>query len=148
MNEQIKTLMDEELVRELEKLKTKDPGSQEYLEALSAIERLNEMALNNEKVDLEFTEKRELRIFNNGRADEELRLKEAEEERLREDSRRQKREFWVKLGTDIGIAAASMAFFGAQWILGYTFEKNGTYTSTTFKEMRQKAFNILLRKKS
>lgn len=147
MNEDITKLIDEELVRELEELESLDPGDKEYLEALAAIERLHKLKLEAEKVDLEYTEKRENRIINNGRADEELRLREAEEARALAEQKNRKKEFWIKLAADAGTTVAALAFFGLQWAAGYIFEEKGTYTSTTFKEVRQKAFGTLFRRK-
>lgn len=143
----IPEMIDEELVRELNRLKTLQAESKEYHDTLNAIGRLHEMKLDAEKVELEFDEKREKRLLDSGRADEELRLREAEERRLQDQAANERKEFWIKLATDAGILVVNLAFFAAQFSRGYKFEKDGTYTSTTFREVRQKAFNSLFKRK-
>ncbi len=139
--------IDEEISRGLNKLKTLDQASKEYKEALEAISRLHEMKLDTEKVELDYAAKREKTQLDAGRADEELRLKEAEEERLRDQAKAERREFWIKLGVDAGLMIANLGFFVLQFKRGYEFEKDGTFTSTTFREVRQKAFSSLFKRK-
>ena len=139
--------IDKEISRGLNKLKTLEQGSKEYKEALEAISRLHEMKLDAEKVELDYAAKREKTQLDAGRADEELRLKEAEEERLRDQAKTERREFWIKLGVDAGLMIANLGFFALQFRRGYKFESTGAYTSTTFKEARQKAFSSLFKRK-
>lgn len=139
--------IDEEIARGLEKLNKLELQSEEYKKALEAVSRLHEMKLDAEKVELDYAAKREKTQLDAGRADEELRLKEAEEERLRDQAKAERREFWIKLATDAGLLVANLGFFALQFRRGYQFEKDGAFTSTTFKEVRQKAFSSLFKKK-
>ena len=147
MDENISNLIDEELVRELEKLKSLKPESEEYKKTLDAVKRLHEMKLDSVKIELEDSVKREKLAYDNGRADEEIRLKEAEEMRLQESQQREKKEFWIKTALDTGLVALNLLFFGFQFRKGYRFEEQGTYTSSTFREVRQRAFNTLFKRK-
>ena len=139
--------IDEEIGRGLDKLKSLKPGTTEYRDTLGTVEQLHKMKLEAEKVELDYQAKREKLQLDAGRADEELRLKEVEEERQQNQAKAERIEFWVKLAADAGILIANLAFFGAQFKKGYKFEANGAYTSTTFKEARQKAFSSLFKRK-
>lgn len=146
MEDKIPSMIDEELIRELNKLKTLSPDSKEYHDCLKAIEALHEMKLDSEKVELEFKERLEKRLLDSGRADEELRLKEAEERRLRDQAEAEKKQFWIGKAIDGAVLAVNLAFFALQFRRGYKFEKDGCLTSTTFREVRQRAFNLFKHK--
>lgn len=146
MDEHIPEKVDEEIIRNLEKLKSMDPDDKEYKDTLEAITRLHDMRLEYDKVDLDYRAKREKLQLDSGRSDEELRLKEAEEERLQEQARREKKEFIIKMAVDGGVAIVNLLFIAAWFHKGLKFEQNGMLTSTTFKELRQKTFGIFKRK--
>lgn len=147
MDEKIPNMIDDEILRQLEKLKTLKPESKEYHDTLNAIGRLHDMKLDSEKVELEFNEKREKRLLDSGRADEELRLKEAEEKRLQDQAVNERKQFWIRLAADTGILIVNLAFLGIQFKRGFKFEKDGVLTSTTFREIRGKAFGSLFKRK-
>lgn len=139
--------IDDEIKRGLDKLKSLKPGTTEYRDVLGTVDQLHKMQLEADKVELDYQAKREKMQLDAGRADEELRLKEAEEERQQNQAKAERREFWIKLAADAGILVANLAFFGVQFKRGYQFEAKGAYTSTTFKEARQKAFSSLFKRK-
>lgn len=143
----ISNMIDEEEIRGLNKLKTLEQGSEEYKKALEAVSRLHEMKLDAEKVELDYAAKREKTQLDAGRADEELRLKEVQEDRQRDQAKAERREFWIKLATDAGLLIANLGFFAIQFKKGYQFERDGALTSTTFREVRQKAFGSLFKRK-
>lgn len=147
MNEKIPNMLDEELIRDLERLKSLDPEDKEYRDALESIQKLHGMRLDSEKVELDYAAKREKTQLDSGREDEALRLKEAEEKRMQDQALAERKEFWIKLVADAGILVINLAFFAIQYRRGFRFEQTGSLTSSTFKEVRQKAFANMFKRK-
>ena len=114
--------------------------------SLESVGRLHGLKLEAEKVELDYKARREKTQLDAGRSDEELRLKEAEEERMRDQAKDESKRFWIRLAADAGILVANLVFLAVQFGKGYRFEKDGTYTSTTFKEMRTKALGNLFKR--
>ena len=138
MEDKVLEKVEKEATRCLEQLSKLKPGSEDYKATLDAVQHLQTMRLDDTKVEPDYAAKREKTQLDAGRADEELRLKEAEEKRMAERERLERRRDLLRIGVDVGMALLNLGFFAIQIRKGYKFEENGTYTSTTFREARQK----------
>ena len=146
MDERIPEQIDNEVIRYLEELKDLEPGTEEYKNVMNALERLYNLRLDYDRVDLDYRAKREKIQLDSGRNDEELRLKEMEAENALEKDQQDRKQYWIKMAVEGGIALLNIVILVSQFNKGFKFEKDGTLTSTTFKEFRQRAFGNLFRK--
>lgn len=133
MDEQIGTKLDEEIVRLQNKLKSMTPGAKEYQEVTEELRLLYQMRLEGVKAEWDYDEKRERRITEAGRADEDLRIREHEEALKRDQFDEQKKDRWIRVGIAGVELIVPMIFYGVWMARGFKFETTGTYTSNTFK---------------
>lgn len=123
---EIKTMLEEEIKSQIEDLESLENGSEEKASAIDDLVKLYRLKNEEEKIQLEFEDKRE-------RLNEEIENHE-QEERLK---KRQMDEAVIDRYFRVGIAAAEIILpllFYASWMKkGFKFEEEGTFTSTTFR---------------
>lgn len=123
---EIKMMLEEEIKSQIENLEYLENGSDEKASAIEDLVRLYKLKIEEEKIQLEFEDKRE-------RLNEEIENHE-QEEKLK---KRQLDEQIIDRYFKVGIAAAEIMLpllFYASWMRkGFKFEENGTFTSTTFR---------------
>ena len=123
---EIKTRLEEEIRLQIEDLDSLENGSDEKASAIDDLVKLYKLKIEEEKIQLEFEDKRE-------RLNEEIENHE-QEERLK---KRQMDEAVIDRYFKVGIAAAEIILpllFYASWMKkGFKFEEEGTFTSTTFR---------------
>ena len=133
MSEEIKALLDEEIKAQIENLYSLESGSDEKSTAIDDLVKLYKLKIEENKNELEFDEKRERRLMENGQSDEEIRNHEYEIQLKRDQLAEQVKDRYFRLG----IAAAEIILpliFYASWMRkGFKFEESGTFTSTTFR---------------
>ena len=115
MNKEIIELMESEIVTLIKELSMHDPGSKEYDDITKAIDSLyatlnKEKSLMLEEVKME----KDLELQENVNKDNKLLTA-------------------VKCGIDIAGIVLPLAFYGVWMNRGLEFEKEGSFTSTTFK---------------
>lgn len=119
MDEEIKEMLGEEIKAGLSDLSSLETGSKEKSEAIDDLVKLYKLRIEETKTELDFEKE----------IDEHERSDQAKKEQLSE----QVKDRYFKLG----IAAAELVLplmFYAVWMRrGFQFEKDGTYTSTTFR---------------
>jgi len=119
MDEEIKEMLGEEIKAGLSDLSSLETGSKEKSEAIDDLVKLYKLRIEETKTELDFEKE----------IDEHERSDQAKREQLSE----QVKDRYFKLG----IAAAELVLplmFYAVWMRrGFQFEKDGTYTSTTFR---------------
>lgn len=119
MGEEIKGLLEEEIKSEIENLSSLEAGSQEHSTAVESLAKLYKLKLEEDKSSIEHIEKIDNREID-------INLKRAQMEEAIKD-----RYF------RIGIAAAEivlpLVFYGIWMKRGFAFEKDGTFTSQTFR---------------
>lgn len=146
MNNEIKELLDKEIKSQILDLKNLTTGSKEKSDAVGDLVQLYKLGIEDTKTELEFAERREKRI-----ADDDHFKTEAELKRDQFNENTANRVFDERFQTDqlseqvkdryfrLAIAAAEIILpliFYASWMKkGFKFEKDGTYTSTTFKNL-------------
>lgn len=119
MDEEIKEMLGEEIKAGLSDLSSLETGSKEKSEAIDDLVKLYKLKIEESKAEMDYSKE----------IDEHERSDQAKREQLSE----QVKDRYFKLG----IAAAELVLplmFYAVWMKrGFQFEKDGTYTSTTFR---------------
>jgi hypothetical protein len=122
MEDNVKKLLDEEIVNRFDDLSPMDINSEEYTKAVDSLAKLYKLRLEDEKNKCELEEKRKRRIMDNG--DFKLKEIQANEEKLNR---------YIKLGIEVAGIILPLMFYTAWMNKGFEFEKEGTFTSMTFK---------------
>jgi hypothetical protein len=143
MDEQIGMNFEEEIIRLQKVLNTLKPGTEEYQKVNDELKKQYQMHLDGLKTEWDYDEKREKRINEAGRADEDLRIREHDEALKRDQFDEQKKDRWIRViiaGVELVVP---MVFYGVWMRRGFKFETTGTYTSNTFKGLwnRFRPFN-------
>ena len=130
-NKNIEALLDGEILTRIRELPKFQEGSQEKKNAISELEKL--FALRNDTVRLrvETEEKRE-------KMDEEIAVHVREAQSKEKQLEEQKKDRWFKViiaGVELIVP---IIFYGIWMRRGFKFEKDGTYTSTTFRNLFSK----------
>lgn len=119
MDEEIKEMLGEEIKAGLSDLSSLETGSKEKSEAIDDLVKLYKLKIEESKAEMDY-------------------LKEIDEHERSDQTRREQLSEQVKdRYFKLGIAAAELVLplmFYAVWMKrGFQFEKDGTYTSTTFR---------------
>lgn len=112
MNESIRSKLDAELKRQLEDISQMTVGEEKTSQAISDFTKLYELALDDDKVELECEKTYQDHL--NGRSE-------------------QKKERLVKIGIAAAELILPLAFYAFWMGKGLKFEETGSFTSTTFK---------------
>lgn len=118
--ENVNGLIEEELARAIERMKSLKPEDPAYKSAAEAIATLQKARLEEDKL-----------LFEDRRNGDELALHQMEQENKAEEAKLEKKKFRVRTCLDaaaIVVPAVLYAFFG---IKGFKFEETGTFCSTT-----------------
>ena len=111
MNER-RSILDEVIELELENLSRLDPKSDEYVSHLEALIKLYNLKMSEEKHMTELAEK-------------------TEDRRVQKEENSKDRK--IKIGITISELLVPLIFYGRWMKKGFDFEKDGTFTSTTFR---------------
>lgn len=120
----VDTLLDEEICKRIEDLKTIEAGTEQDKVAVDCVTKLMDRKIEMEKVELEYDERAESR-----ETDAELKVKQMEDE---------KKDRWIKAiltGLSIGIPAC-LTYWGT--VKSFEFEKEGTITTIMGRGFIQK----------
>lgn len=120
----IDTLLNEEICKEIENLKTIEAGTEQHKTAVDCVTKLLDRSIEMDKVTLEYDERAESR-----ETDADLRVKQMEDE---------KKDRWIRnilTGLGIGIPAA-LTVWGT--VKSIEFEKDGTITTIMGRGFIQK----------
>lgn len=108
MADESKTLLEREIEDRIENLKSQVPGAPEDSEAVENLRKLHTMRIEEIKLEMEGKTK----------------AKESKADRIYQ---------WAKLGVDVAGIGLPLIFYGIWMDRGFKFEKDGTFTSTTFR---------------
>lgn len=122
MENDIKRLLENEIESEIKNLADLEPGSKEHAAAVSSLETLYRLNIDETEKDRAFREKCD-RDYNQER---EFRLKDAQ---LKE----QVKDRYIRLGLETAGLVLPLIFYATWMKRGFKFEETGTYTSTTFR---------------
>jgi hypothetical protein len=115
MSKEIKKMLDEEIVNIIADLNDIDEGSEDYSNVVNNLAKLHKLRIDEIKAELELKEKEK---------DLELKKKQAGEQKL---------DRYFKLGVGVAEIVLPLIFYGVWMNKGFEFEKEGTFTSSTFR---------------
>lgn len=119
MGEEIKDLLKEEIKSEIKNLSSLEAGSQEHSTAVKNLAELYKLKLEEDKTSMEYLEKTEMHESEKG-------FKVAQLEESIKDR-------YFRLGIAAAELVLPLMFYGIWMKRGFAFEKDGTFTSQTFR---------------
>lgn len=119
MGEEIKSLLAKEIESEIENLYSLTPGSQEHSAAVESLAKLYKLKLEEDKTSMEYLEKTDMHESDKG-------FKVAQLEESIKDR-------YFRLGIAAAELVLPLMFYGIWMKRGFAFEKDGTFTSQTFR---------------
>lgn len=119
MDGEIKEMLGEEITAELSDLSSLETGSKEKSEAIDDLVKLYKLKIEESKAEMDYLKE----------IDEHERSDQAKREQLSE----QVKDRYFKLGIAAAELVLPLMFYAAWMKRGFQFEKDGTYTSTTFR---------------
>lgn len=119
MDEEIKEMLGEEIKAGLSDLSSLETGSKEKSEAIDDLVKLYKLKIEESKAEMDYLKE----------IDEHERSDQTKREQLSE----QVKDRYFKLGVAAAELVLPLMFYAAWMKRGFQFEKDGTYTSTTFR---------------
>ena len=121
MGEEIKELLEEEIKSEIENLSSLEAGSQQHSAAVENLAKLYKLKIEEDKTSMDYYEKEENR-------NTEIDLKRNQMDEAVKDR-------YFRLGIAAAELILPLMFYGIWMNRGFKFEKDGTYTSQTFRSL-------------
>lgn len=119
MGEEIKELLEEEIKFEIENLGSLEAGSQQHSAAVESLAKLYKLKIEEDKSSMDYDEKKESR-------NTEIYIKRNQMDEAVKDR-------YFRLGIAAAELILPLMFYGVWMNRGFKFEKDGTYTSQTFR---------------
>lgn len=131
MNEEIVEALEGEILNEFEALKKMPAGGDEQKAVVDNIVKLYKMGTEEGKLAVDYEESKERLEMERKQAelDEELKVKQYKKDRLVS---------FLKLGIDACGIVFPLMFYASWMKRGFKFEQEGTFTSTTFRNLFNK----------
>lgn len=131
--EKIEDLLGEEIKNQIQSISSLSAGSAERSKAIDDLTKLYKLRIEETKNNSELDEKRERRLMEKEQYDEGLLDREYEAKFKREQLSEQVKDRYIRLGTAAAELILPLIFYAVWMRRGFKFEKDGTYTSTTFR---------------
>lgn len=119
MGKENRSLLEEEIRTEIERLAELDSGSQEHTTAVESLTKLYKLKLEEDRNSMEYSDKTE-----NRENDRSLKVAQLEEN---------VKDRYIRIGIAAAELILPLMFYGVWMRQGFKFEKDGTFTSTTFR---------------
>lgn len=119
MGEENRSLLEEEIKTEIKRLASLNSGSQEHTTAVDSLTKLYKLKLEEDKNAVEHMEKIE-----NRESDKDYKYAQMDEA---------VKERYIRIGIAAAELIVPVIFYGIWMRRGFEFEKDGTFTSTTFR---------------
>ena len=117
----VKDLLKEELVSEIQAISSMDAGSEEQQKAVDNFNVLYKLNLEQQKIDNDLAHR-----------EKQLDFEASKEEQRIEDEKRNK---YIQWGIDIASLVLPLSLYTKWLSKGFKFEQTGTFTSTTFRDL-------------
>ena len=117
----VKELLKEELVSEIQTISSMDAGSDELQRAVDNFNVLYRLNLEQQKIDNDLAHR-----------EKQLDFDASKEEQRIEDEKRNK---YIQWGIDIASLVLPLSLYTKWLSKGFKFEQTGTFTSTTFRDL-------------
>lgn len=143
MDENLVKKLDDEIIRIEDKLKTLPVGSEEYIKVSGLLKGLYHERVEHTKAEWDYDEKREKRLYDSGRTDEDLRLREEEVIAQRDRNKNERLFNLIRLAVDVVKIVGGSVLFVLLCLAGFKFEEKGVVSSKFFGKIIDLAFRKL-----
>ena len=139
MNEDIITILDEQIKAELGGLSGLAVGSKEHTEAIEGLAKLYRLRIDDSKAAMEYNKEIDDENFRRDQMEQEKTQHqeqvEREEQSRKEQLAEQKKDRYIKIGIAAAELMVPLVFFAKIYQMGYDLEKDGTFTVQTLKNL-------------
>ncbi len=139
MNEDIITMLDEQIKAELGGLSGLAVGSKEHTEAIESLAKLYRLRIDDSKAAMEYNKEIDDENFRRDQMEQEKTQHqeqvEREEQSRKEQLAEQKKDRYIKIGIAAAELMVPLVFFAKIYQMGYDLEKDGTFTVQTLKNL-------------
>lgn len=139
MNEDIITMLDEQIKAELGGLSGLAVGSKEHTEAIEGLAKLYRLRIDDSKAAMEYNKEIDDDDFRKKQMEQEKTQHqeqvEREEQSRKEQLSEQKKDRYIKIGIAAAELMVPLVFFAKIYQMGYDLEKDGTFTVQTLKNL-------------
>ncbi len=139
MNEDIITMLDEQIKAELGGLSGLAVGSKEHTEAIEGLAKLYRLRIDDSKAAMEYNKEIDDENFRRDQMEQEKTQHqeqvEREEQSRKEQLAEQKKDRYIKIGIAAAELMVPLVFFAKIYQMGYDLEKDGTFTVQTLKNL-------------
>lgn len=139
MNEDIITMLDEQIKAELGGLSGLAVGSKEHTEAIEGLAKLYRLRIDDSKVAMEYNKEIDDDEFRKKQMEQEEKFHdeqaEREEQSRKEQLAEQKKDRYIRIGIAAAELMVPLVFFAKIYQMGYDLEKDGTFTVQTLKNL-------------
>lgn len=139
MNEDIITMLDEQIKAELEDLSGLTVGSKEHTEAIESLAKLYRLRIDDSKAAMEYNKEIDDDNFRREQMEQEQKQHqeqaEREEQSRKEQLAEQKKDRYIRIGIAAAELVVPLVFFAKIYQMGYDLEKDGTFTVQTLKNL-------------
>lgn len=139
MNEDIITMLDEQIKAELGDLAHLTVGSKEHTEAIEGLTKLYRLRIDDSKAAMEYNKEIDNDNFRREQMEQEKtqhqEQAEREEQSRKEQLAEQKKDRYIRIGIAAAELVVPLVFFAKIYQMGYDLEKDGTFTVQTLKNL-------------
>ncbi len=139
MNEDIITMLDEQIKAELGDLANLKVGSKEHTEAIEGLAKLYRLRIDDSKAAMEYNKEIDDDNFRHDQMEQEKTQHqeqvEREEQSRKEQLTEQRKDRYVRIGIAAAELVVPLVFFAKIYQMGYDLEKDGTFTVQTLKNL-------------
>lgn len=139
MNEDIITMLDEQIKAELGGLSGLAVGSKEHTEAIEGLAKLYRLRIDDSKAAMEYNKEIDDDDFRKKQMEQEEKFHneqaEREEQSRKEQLAEQKKDRYIRIGIAAAELMVPLVFFAKIYQMGYDLEKDGTFTVQTLKNL-------------
>lgn len=139
MNEDIITMLDEQIKAELGGLSGLAVGSKEHTEAIEGLAKLYRLRIDDSKAAMEYNKEIDDNDFRKKQMEQEEKFHneqaERDEQSRKEQLAEQKKDRYIRIGIAAAELMVPLVFFAKIYQMGYDLEKDGTFTVQTLKNL-------------
>lgn len=139
MNEDIITMLDEQIKAELGGLSGLAVGSKEHTEAIEGLAKLYRLRIDDSKAAMEYNKEIDDDDFRKKQMEQEEKFHneqaERDEQSRKEQLAEQKKDQYIRIGIAAAELMVPLVFFAKIYQMGYDLEKDGTFTVQTLKNL-------------
>ena len=139
MNEDIITMLDEQIKAELGGLSGLAVGRKEHTEAIEGLAKLYRLRIDDSKAAMEYNKEIDDDDFRKKQMEQEEKFHneqaERDEQSRKEQLAEQKKDRYIRIGIAAAELMVPLVFFAKIYQMGYDLEKDGTFTVQTLKNL-------------